>query len=781
MLQRTRFRSAITGCLLVMVAAGGRTGPVACDVDLSGGVDAVDVQLVINAALGLEVTGQTDVDWNSQTDAVDIQLLVNAALGLNVDGDGDGLTDAAEANVGTLPDVFDTDGDGVGDGQEALDGTDPTVSDASGDVIINEFMAANDRKLQDEDGDYVDWIELHNAGKRAVSLEGWSLTDDAETPAKWVFPDVSIAEGGYLIVFASDKDRAPTDGSPLHTNFKLSASGEYLALATHDAPPRLTSVFDPVFPQQQTDFSYGLHGEDSAWRYFDTPTPGSENVGGGVYEGFVEGPDFNVPRGFYDAPFTLDVTSATPGAEVCVTLDGSAPTEAASKGCKASLAIDASSVVRARAFRAGYVPTPVATHTYLVAAAAAVKSLPCFSIVGDEGESLYEPNGIMAIVGGHYESSPVGGEVWTPDGPDDYNNVLQHGEEYERPVSLEVLVPQGLTGETVQLDCGIRVQGGDVYRERFRRDPDWTVLYHQLSFRLYFRSDYGPNTWEYPLFPGSAVNEFDRIILRCGHNDPYNPFVKDELVRRLHGDCGQGYCHGTFANVFLNGEYRGYYNPVERLDEKYFQAWYDSANDWDVITPDGPQDGDELEWYSLIYLALNCDLTDPDMYAQVVARLDLTNFIDYLIVELYAANWDWPAGNWVAARERVPEGIFRFYVWDAEATFAPFNLNANGFEHEIADPVTGEGLNGMEAPIPWLYRALKANATFRQLFDDRIHAHFSDTGALSDANITTRFNELRATMSGVLPGMDTYIVDTWIPQRRAIILGYFATEGLYSG
>ena len=110
----------------------------ACDVNLSGAVDAVDVQLIINAALGLQVDAvytNIDFDPSGEANAIDVQLVINAALGLTVDRDLDGLVDAAEGNLGTDPDVFDTDNGGVGDGQEViLDGTDPL--DPNDDLVV---------------------------------------------------------------------------------------------------------------------------------------------------------------------------------------------------------------------------------------------------------------------------------------------------------------------------------------------------------------------------------------------------------------------------------------------------------------------------------------------------------------------------------------------------------------------------------------------------------------------------------------------------------------------
>ena len=123
-----------------------------------------------------------------------------------------------------------------------------------GSVIISEVMAVNRTTLRDEDGDFSDWIELHNTTFQTLSLKGWHLTDRAGTPDLWTFPDVSITPYGQLVVFASSKNRANKDGE-LHTNFSLDAGGEYLALFRADLTQEF--AFDPGFPPQVADVSYG--------------------------------------------------------------------------------------------------------------------------------------------------------------------------------------------------------------------------------------------------------------------------------------------------------------------------------------------------------------------------------------------------------------------------------------------------------------------------------------------------------------------------------------------
>src|SRR6266700_4241341 len=100
------------------------------------------------------------------------------------------------------------------------------VAMAAEDVFISEFMAVNDSTLADEDGDFSDWIEIHNSGAVGVNLNGWFLTDKLSQLTEWRFPSTNLAPNGYLVVFASGKDRR-VPGAPLHTNFKLSSGGEY--------------------------------------------------------------------------------------------------------------------------------------------------------------------------------------------------------------------------------------------------------------------------------------------------------------------------------------------------------------------------------------------------------------------------------------------------------------------------------------------------------------------------------------------------------------------------
>ncbi|NQV34627.1 MAG: lamin tail domain-containing protein [Phycisphaeraceae bacterium] len=122
------------------------------------------------------------------------------------------------------------------------------------DVVISEFMAAND-KVQDDQGDTSDWIELHNTSNQAVDLSGWYLTDSLSDLMMWAVPDgMSLAGNAYLAVYASGKDRSdPT--RPLHTSFQLSRSPGTVALVGPDGVT-IESYYE--YPVQFKNVSYGV-------------------------------------------------------------------------------------------------------------------------------------------------------------------------------------------------------------------------------------------------------------------------------------------------------------------------------------------------------------------------------------------------------------------------------------------------------------------------------------------------------------------------------------------
>ena len=182
---------------------------------------------------------------------------------------------------------------------------------------ISEFMAANSSTLADDDGAFSDWIEIFNPETGPVNLAGWYLTDTATSKTKWQFPSVTIPSGGYLVVFASGKNRRDPN-RPLHTNFSLSSGGEYLGLVRPDGTTVATD-FAPTFPTQYSDISFGItqptDGSPGAIGYLRTATPGSNNGGISALM-LVEKVAFSRPATTYSESFSLSLSGASPGQHI---------------------------------------------------------------------------------------------------------------------------------------------------------------------------------------------------------------------------------------------------------------------------------------------------------------------------------------------------------------------------------------------------------------------------------------------------------------------------------
>ncbi|MDI6447962.1 lamin tail domain-containing protein [Anaerobaca lacustris] len=631
-------------------------------------------------------------------------------------------------------------------------------------LFINEVMASNATTVTDLRGNYSDWIEIYNAGRTPVDVGGMYLTDDPEDATQWRFPDnepakTVIASRGYLLVWAD----GGSGTTWLHADFKLDSAGEHVLLFAADGQTLLDSL---VFGPQSPDVSFGRHPDaGETLRFFGEPTPGAPNNEG--YLGEVAPLRVSHERGFYDSPFLLTITCPTEGAEIIYTTDGAVPDDGVDRRFPPGrlytgpMLVRTTLCLRVMAVKEGWKPTSVYTHTYIFNAPATVRSLPVISLVGDPGKSLYEPDGVMGIVGGSYVNG-----VWTSSGPDSHNNVMDRG--LERPVSCEWISPDDNSG--FQIDCGLRVHGSNYTRPRYVRQNGYWSGYGKFSLRLYFRGRYGANRLEYPLFPESDVDRFASIVLRAGHNDRTNPFVKDELLRRLHKDMGSRAAVGRFANLFVNGEYKGYFNPTEHVKDEACQEWFDSDKPWDVMTMSGIRDGDTQSWNRMLDFARTQNLSIAANYAEMGRRLDIPSFIDYLIIRLWPNDWDWPQNNWSAAAERSETGQWKFFVWDAEGTFVSSQLQVDRFAE----------LNGQSNANGILFRALKANPGFRRLFADRLYKHFYNGGALTEENVRGRFLEMREELRTVIGNMDSYIITGWTPNRQQVFIDACRREGLYT-
>jgi hypothetical protein len=553
-------------------------------------------------------------------------------------------------------------------------------------VIINEVLAKNRSRWRDEDLDTSDWIELYNPTDHRVSLEGYSLTDDRAE--RWKFPAVTLPPKSHLLVWASGKGRT------LHTNFKLNGDGEALYLVN----PSGKVVDSLTFGTQRANVSYGRTLSRADWQYFPNPSPGKPNQGKS-YLGIVEPPTCTLAEGRYSQPITVAFEPSTEGAEIRYTLDSSIPTLTHGKKYSAPLTLKKTTIVRACAFKKGWLPSTPITKTYLIGAK---RTLPVLSVVAEPAD-LWGRRGI-------------------------YLNSIASGRSWERPASATLFRPDGSVHTA--FEAGLRIHGG-ASREHSEKQ----------SFRLYFRKRYGEDALETPIFASVLdVSHLKRIVLRGAYNDGWchrtaphwniATYVRDQLVRDLHLDMGKVAAHGDFVALYLNGQYWGLYNICERISGDFLSR-YLGDGDWDIIKDDQAREGSSIAWRRFKAWYTSVDLSRDKNYRVLEQKMDIESFTDYFILNTWAHNYDWPYHNWYAARKRnAPDARWFFLVWDAEYALGgganPFQYNPNTLL-QASSPNTSLGI---------LFNKLLQNDDYRAYFTARFEKHLA--GVLNPKHVQKR-------------------------------------------
>ena len=561
-----------------------------------------------------------------------------------------------------------------------------------GEPLITEFMAVNEGTRIDEDSNYPDWIEICNPTAEPAPLRGYYLTDDMEDLTKWRFPNVTLAPGEYLVVFASGLDRR-IPGRELHTNFSLDREGEYLALVKPDGQTVLNEF--AAFPPQRRDISYGFDTRSLREGYFTEATPGANNAEG--FTGFVADTAFSVDRGFFEDPIEVEISSKTPDAVIRYTVDGSVPTIRTGLVYSQPLPISKTTVVRAAAFKDGLVPTNVDTQTYIFPAD--VVALPTMNRSITQSP-LYGPRMHDALQAVPSISLVFPGDV----------------ERSEKKASVEFI---NFEFGSSQMEVGM---------ERF---GNYVTNFSKRGIRLNFRSRYGPAKLRFPVFDGHEYSkippaeQFDSIDFRSGNHDMQargaymsNRFTDDTML-----DMGNVNPHGRFVHMYLNGQYWGQYHMRERWNgamlaeylggqEQDYEA-INANNTGNNFLPGIPYDGSGRYWSQAQAL-----IGRPNPYEAIRRHIDIPNVIDFMIL--------WSSGQSESefrSAGSVPQRVpFKFFLKDADGWLRGSN-----------NPVIHPG------PINIMDRLRsEGDPDYEMLLADRIHKHLFNDGALTPAACLNR-------------------------------------------
>lgn len=624
----------------------------------------------------------------------------------------------------------------------------------SQELRINEIVSSNITGLQDKNGDYSDWIELHNYGNSEISLKSYYLSDKAENPLKWNFPDITLAANGYILVFASEKNSTETE---LHANFKLLNEGETIFLSKSDG-----SLIDQMHAVKLIeDISYGYKAdEDGRYKYFSEPTPKKANTTT-AYLGYLEKPTMSMVSGFYPAPINVSLSSSNSGTEIRYTIDGADPTtesslystplnliNRASEPNVISLIptnpsfnypfpgydidrvntrgwlepygpINKSNVLRARAFKSNYIPSTIRTESYFINPEMTNRySLPVMSITTDNDNLFSDEYGI-------YVYGTAGEE----------GNYNESSDEWERPVLIQFFEKSGTLA--FEQTFGARIHGGGGRHSAIK------------NLRMYARNQYGKSTLEYKWFENIDENKFKTFLVRGPGHRP-DCFPRDDLSGLLLQNLNMDIQHLRHVIVFINGEYWGIHTIKERFDQDYLEEKYGKkSSDYVILRNSGSLDsgetGDDAPYNNLLdYVQIN-DMSLKSNYDYVKQKVDIDNYLNYFASEVYLGNVDWVNTNIKFWRYKGfdtksggingLDGKWRWFLFDFDLTFgsscSSISPSVNVLDNSF-DPSYGKSTV--------LARGLKQNQQFVFDFVNRICDLMNSN--FSAKNINLKINQI---------------------------------------
>ncbi|HWI59128.1 MAG TPA: lamin tail domain-containing protein, partial [Bacillota bacterium] len=521
-------------------------------------------------------------------------------------------------------------------------------------VRINEFMAGNNQAVPDEDGHYSDWIELYNAGDRAVDLGGWYLTDNVSKLTKWRFPQGTAVLGkAYLLVWASGNNRT-NPLAPLHTSFKLDkGAGNFLGLVYSNGTSIISAITS--YPQQYDDVSYGRDRVDSTFLgYFTNATPGKANATVGA--SFAPAVSFSRRSGTFQGTFGLALSTESTNLVIRYVLVTNTATAAWTNVPNSSsplytgpLTIGSSVQVRARAFPAqpNIFPGPPASQTYVqinAGAAAFNSSTPIVlfhNFGGGKPPVTTDQAAVMMVFGTSY------GRASLANPPDVVSRV---------GMNLRGSSTQGFPKSSYAVETW----------DEFNQDQAVEVLGLPAESDWVF---YGVNYYDKPLLHNAFMYELCRSLGRYSSRvrlvEVFNSFssgpvsytsptlgnyngvyVLEEKVKAGPGRVAVPRLGPSETNAAtISG---GYVLKIDRADsgERSLYAGNQSLvyvepnmDDYAVAPGRAVQESYIRNWLDGFYTALNSyDWTDP--VTGYAAWIDVDSWIDYHILNVLSRNAD---------------------------------------------------------------------------------------------------------------------------------------------
>ncbi len=469
----------------------------------------------------------------------------------------------------------------------------------------------------------------------------------------------------------------------LHTNFKISAAGEPVILSDASGI-QIDSVFSAGIP---ANISLGRKPDGKLeWKFFNEPTPGFANNTTGYTPTNISKVTVSKPGGLYQSGLTVELYSDGAGDSIYYTLDGSDPSDSESL-YTSPITISSSAVVKSRVIKDGYLPGFINTQTYIVNAH---HDLPVVCVNTDPYNLWDNDYGIYAW-GDQAESDfpHFGANFW---------------EDWERPANIAMYENDGSLA--FQIDAGIKIFG------------NWSRGQPQKSLSIHCRKSYGFDGINYKIFPEKDLTYFKTIVLRNSGNDFNNTMLRDAFCNRIVADKNIDQQAYRPAVTYLNGQYWGILNIREKVNEEFISSNHGIDEDKiDLLENNGQAIRGSSDHYEAMINFINSNsLSIEANYNYVETQMDISNFIQYQVAEIFIDNRDWPGNNIKFWRKADEGGRWKWIMFDSDFGINTWDENNQEFNTlEYALEPNGPGWPNP----PWstfLFRKLMENTSFRHRF-----------------------------------------------------------------
>ena len=522
-------------------------------------------------------------------------------------------------------------------------------------------------------------LSIIHEGQNVLAIAGFNAWNNHGNSS--LIPFLSVAITDTMNHFQTVPEWFGNKPVYLHTNFKLSGSGETLVLADDSG-----NVIDLMeYGAISADHSIGRVEDGSeATGLFSTPSPGSSNNGLPHFDGYTKMPLVSVQAGFYNNPLSIEVLNLNAGDTLRYSIDGSVVTDS-SLLYNGPIFIDSTTVLKTRFFKTGLLPGKTSTNTYILNY---TSSLPVISISMDPYDLWDWEEGIYVMGPNAEPGFPFfGANFW---------------QDWEKPLHLEYFD----TSQTLafSLDADVVIHGG------------YSRAYDQKSLRILTNSKYETSEISYKIFGKKEIDVFHRLVLRNAGQDFNRAHFRDAFMQSLVEENTDVDVQAYEPSVvFLNGKYWGIHNMREKIDRYYVNSNFGVHPDSIDLLRDNRMavEGDYYHYQPMIEYVKSVPVVDSLVYDSISKLVNIDNYTDYFIAEMYFVNHDWPLHNTKYWRKRVVDGIWRYILTDTDFGFG---LISNVTDNELYRVLHN---NIQWSDNHWILRRLLENQHYREYFINR--------------------------------------------------------------